>query len=97
MVHTRYDKRILDICFLSNALFYNLNQSIMSIGRRPTLEAKSCRFKSYYSDQNNMALVLMVAHWIPNPKVRVRIFQAMPKTEVLVINSYSDVRYCFKM
>ena len=25
-----------------------------------------------------MALVLMVARWIPNPKVRVRIFQAMP-------------------
>ena len=29
-----------------------------------------------------MALVLMVARWIPNPKVRVRIFQAMPKLEV---------------
>ena len=32
--------------------------------------------------KNNMALVLMVARWIPNPKVRVRIFQAMPKLEV---------------
>ena len=28
--------------------------------------------------KNNIALVLMVARWIPNPKVRVRIFQAMP-------------------
>lgn len=51
----------------------------MSIGRRPALEAGGCGFESYYSDQNNMALVLMVARWIPNPKVRVRIFQAMPK------------------
>ena len=32
--------------------------------------------------KNNMALVLMVARLIPNPKVRVRIFQAMPKLEV---------------
>ena len=50
----------------------------MSIGRRPALDAGGCRFESYYTDQNNMALVLMVARWIPNPKVRVRIFQAMP-------------------
>ena len=54
----------------------------MSIGRRPALDAGGCRFESYHSDQNNMALVLMVARWIPNPKVRVRIFQAMPKLEV---------------
>ena len=53
----------------------------MSIGRRPALDAGGFRFESEFPDQNNMALVLMVARWIPNPKVRVRIFQAMPKLE----------------
>ena len=57
VVHTRYDKRILDIYFLSNALFYNLNQSVMSIGRRPALDAGGCRFESYHSDQNNVCIV----------------------------------------